>query len=359
MFNYFIPRPFRGEMVSTDFKLTKRKLRSAYDTARATYRLQSHFLDNNHFSLRVLEHLNFAREDNPLSPMFQYKLTESKLPNLEAAFGLFSWRNIGEVNSDFFGMNCYSSSVSFGDISKTTDWKTLRPIRVLEHPFTDISPVLPTDIDSCTGEHYTVVGIDLPMLSFMYNSYLDYNAGLPQEEKINRSNFVCRYVIPGMLDEYLDIAIRNMYLAKVGGETLEHGMEFQYRRLILPEREIHDGIDEIILDISLAGRRLTDVMDRVPLVYSDNLTTAIPTVNRLSTKSGYFIGLMTYINWLYVIMKIPDKLDNEPENLSSLFKRNGRKMRSNLPMKEIDNKYLERQLEDKLDYIAAVSKDGK
>jgi len=71
------------------------------------------------------------------------------------------------------------------------------PVTVLYQPY--ILPVHYIPKGGKGSSHWAVIGVDIPALALMYQAWMQYNEALPAGQKQSIEQFVCSYVLPGML----------------------------------------------------------------------------------------------------------------------------------------------------------------
>lgn len=129
------------------------------------------------------------------------------------------------------------------------NWKTLTPVKVLEHPISDIGMTLPRGIRTSTATGLCSITVNVPMLLLQYKAFVQSESmkilnGV--EGRLGEAHFVHMYVLPGMLKSHFDIIILNRM------KNLFYGAPMSQRLLKLPFAVIDytSKIDKILTEIN-------------------------------------------------------------------------------------------------------------
>jgi len=181
------------------------------------------------------------------------------------------------------------------ELFNKTDWKTMRPLRCLTHPFTSMELHVPKVTKSQLGKGISAVGIDLGLLGYMLQQWLIENNIAVEtiaDERESINLFLSRFVVPGLLPEQIDISLRNRMMfiytdSKVPLEQPERSFVKTYEEaLVHPMKMIFNVIDT-------SRARYLQALKEIPLVFTETYFEAIP-------KDLY--GLNTYTYWAMALI---------------------------------------------------------
>ncbi len=95
------------------------------------------------------------------------------------------------------------------------NWKEATPIKVLQHPKSDLGMFVPFGKAYSEERGLSVISINIAMLAVMYRAFI-----LKRKSPVNGHSpymFLGGFVLPNMLNSHLDIAIFNRYYRQVFG----------------------------------------------------------------------------------------------------------------------------------------------
>jgi len=165
-----------------------------------------------HILVRLLLNLNVSMDrDN-----YDYVATVSDVGIASAGqLGITTAISQGRVHSPgwFYGKKTDEIIVlhdtGFDIDMAYAQWRTLRSVTVLRHPFSDMS------LQRCTANYQTteprgisVIAINLPMLALQYKAW-SANEALKPTDRATLQQFISMYVITNMLYSHTDVAFFN------------------------------------------------------------------------------------------------------------------------------------------------------
>jgi hypothetical protein len=293
------PLAYRGAMVSSKFIQAKFKYEESLNIATEFYNQNSAYLNNNHILIRLVSGLVF----DPNAPAIDvYRQIEANSNRISSGLGITTDINPGNMfKKAFYTHNCAIVNVSFSEALKIPHWTHIRAVRPLTHPHVTLQLVLPHRLKSLDETDYSVVGIDLPLLAVQFKGWFLEQMKRPVTERESIAQFVYMWVLPGMLPEQIDIALRNRMQYMCLGIKRE---EPDLRPPIFIQdydREFDRAIEGLVEFYNKGERAMTEVMLGMPMMHADNYFHAVPkNLNSLSIHS-YWIRLMVYTDWIYPV----------------------------------------------------------
>lgn len=264
------------------------------------YRNNITFLPNQHFLVRLLSNVVYPTSGSlqvtadTLSNYFQNTMTQL---GIGSPFG----RPDFSVNSWFFNKRTYEiimmddSSFDADDVYE--NWKSAKPIKVLHHPFNDLSLAVPNGkVDGGNVTGYAVVLVNPAMLAIQFKGYLD---GLRDDVTLTPftiGTFLHTYPILNMMGDMLDITIRNRLTAMYVGRPLEAF-----------KRAHQLGVNNLTSHVDNALRVVLNTM-RDQVMTFDKLLETIPSFTKVNQRdiTPFPLNSMSKNTlWIYDVARAP------------------------------------------------------
>ena len=319
MHRLFTQQASRGKIISPRFMQARNKYILSYNKVSDHYRTYNTYLNNKHILVRLLIGLDI---DPETSDQDLYRRTEHTVDRTAAGLGITTDLNNGELHEEAFYVDeCAIVAVEFGEFYDIPSWTEIRAVRPLTHPHTTLKFVLPHLMTSMDDGDYAVVGIDIPMLAIQYRHWLKQNILKPAGEQENVTQFITRYVLPGMLPEQADIALRNRML---------HAANMSYRtddRLDTPifvntfDKEFDEAIEDLTIEMMGGSKAFSEVMENIPMIFHDNYFDAVPRELDSLSIFSYWVSLMVYVDWTYSAMVAVPSIDSGQELVDKKMKK--------------------------------------
>lgn len=176
------------------------------------------------------------------------------------------------------------------------DWENIEPLRVLRHPFTDISMGLADgDYEQSSETGLAVIEINVAKLALQYRMWSEQaKRGLTVTR--NTAQFVAMYPIVNMLNSHLDIAVFNRMVAIYKNQNVA-----AFRRahpFFIPDYT--SKIDAVLkrqiqLQVGLK-KEFDHTMMAIPLITSDTLYEAMILPEVVPTRQ---------IKWALIVARLP------------------------------------------------------
>lgn len=164
-----------------------------------------------------------------------YDIIDSRALPLATSFRFTSSLNKGSMfKGCFFGEDSdevlMAVDDSFNPYTVFRDWKSVSAVTVLMHPKSDLGLTLPNGKRSGTETGLSVIQINIPMLAVQFKAFLKdqkenfIDKGLDSKTV---AQFIHMYVLPNMMESYLDISLFNraynlLVGAPMGEATKKH-----------------------------------------------------------------------------------------------------------------------------------------
>jgi hypothetical protein len=213
MFDWFNDEGSRAQIFhASSFTYTKALVNKDLQRFVEYYQSQMRYVNNGHLLARLLLNIpvNF---DRPLNELVQ-RVTDVMYQTCNP-LGITTATNYGRVFAQGQFYNKGNEEIIFvHDTAFDADlcyanWRSLQPVHVMTHPFTDMS------MQRCNGKYESdetgliVIGINLPLLVVQYKAWLDEKRRAGSHLRIH--HFIAMYVITNMVYTHMDLAYINRF----------------------------------------------------------------------------------------------------------------------------------------------------
>lgn len=256
------------------FKMTKRRARKNLIDVIKHNRSQSYAVRSNHLLVKLINAMNLDVD----LPLFEYhRMAEYRVDRVATAHRLTHSKHRGDVKTEevFYGDGTDEVVIAVNEdidlLSIEHTWRSLEPVKVLAHPYTDLS-LTPLD-GSREGQYnkYAVIQVDIIALVMQYRLWV--------LDQVNRGyaiirtpmQFVTQYPLTNALSTHFDVAIQNRLTALFLGEPVETRANPWPIYLKDLSQEIDDYLFDRIRYLQRRSMMYPDIMKAVPLVVKDDL----------------------------------------------------------------------------------------
>lgn len=206
----------RGRVVIGSWRVVQNQLIEQVEKIVGYYRHSSRVIENSHLLNRLIRSFS-VRVDQP-ADIYHDKVLDQTW-TVASGVGLTTMLQKGRVHSAFYdgSMELVIGGIDDYDHKQMeSNWRNMRPIRVLSHDFDDLTLPLPDGRQSSPSN--AVVYINIPMLMSQYRMWeLHENRRL--ETPLFPQHFLSKYAIPNMLYSHTDIALLNRVGTLIQGNT--------------------------------------------------------------------------------------------------------------------------------------------
>ncbi|WP_257292015.1 hypothetical protein [Endozoicomonas sp. ONNA1] len=190
------------------------------------------------------------------------------------------------------------SQLTPGDFTngKLNDWQKRQPIRIVYHPFTELTPDLLADDEVIERVSlWASIELDIPMLAAQYQQW--YLRKIPDDVKLHTIySFLYHYPLTSCLKNYLDIALFNRIARKNLGLKVDSDPIHTQPSLINYSAKIDNSFDNILEDLYDTDGQWSEIVETIPLskgvMLADYLT--LPKV-----------PMLRQVVWLIVFSRLP------------------------------------------------------
>lgn len=177
----------------------------------------------------------------------------------------------------------------FDPVEARANWKTLQPVKVLEHPVTNTGFRIPTGEDKNYERGLSVISVDIPLLMFQYRCFEQrhFTAKLgtgSEAMNLGAQHFIKMFVIPNMLYSHAELVIMNRL------QNLFYGypMGFTKVSFVQPirdyDRQLDKVLGKILKGLENRNKAYGDMMLSFPAFFHEDQQEALlmPDISRTS-----------------------------------------------------------------------------
>lgn len=346
-----LPPTDRGTQIVPEFVYVRGSYQRELAKVVNYYQQFTRWTENQHILIKMLTAMNvsFKRE------YLQYTdLAGEQMFRLSTGLRITSPLEHGKIftNGYFYNDKCQEVLIihrnRFDLQDGITNWRDLRPVRILRHPFTDLSLGLPNGKYKSNEHGIVVVEINAAMLALQFRRWYEEEKGTYGEVDTRTIHmFISMYPMVNALYSHLDLCYFNRMNAIMHGEPVE-GFNNPHPF----------GIVDYTGRVDNAIKQTLEVQERRPLTF-DHILCNIPMISSptlFETMQLPDTVVTRQIKWALIVSRIPVirflvKLNHETDNeknrwyLSQLRialkeMRNDRILQSGLPTEfyqEIEN----------------------
>lgn len=201
----------------------------------------------------------------------------------------------------FYGM--HTSEIIIADETRFDvyyaykNWRDLKPIRVLRHPFTDLNMALPRGREYESREYgIAVISINVAMLGLMYRAWRAFEDNQNREAQYGIRHFIAMYVIPSMVGSHFDISLFNRMVSMYFDEDV---VDYEKAHAFFVTDRTAEVDDYLKKEIHMLKRRrmtFEAILNTVPCVESRTLADVMRQPDVVPTRQ---------VKWGLVIAQLP------------------------------------------------------
>lgn len=269
------------------------------------YRYGSFSVKTNHLLVRLILSMNLPLTYDAVQ---YYGLANQRALYVSTALGMTSSISKGRLHYGTFYHGCPEIYIAhMGDdrpMELEKGWRDLEPVRVLDHPLSNIGYTIPDGGEKNTETGLTIIAIDIPKLMMMYRGFrLDqmWKASQGSQESLGPHHFVYRYVLVNMLKTQTDLVIfnrlYNLFNGIPMGECIKKHpfMVSDYRELLDRQlEEVNERVERLPLPYQ-------NIVEQIPKVYSDHPFAVPDTAETRQVYWALFLSRLKITDYLWSV----------------------------------------------------------
>lgn len=308
----------RHRLVIPKFKHVHDVLNRETSKVQSYYRFHKPHLPSNHLLIKLILSLNVSLERE----IFEYvSVVEDRTAQLAKAFRFIHPTNTSVQTFDgvFYNQNTVEYVIASDEdfnISKAWEmWRSIVPVKVHSHPFTDMSIGIPNgNYPVQMSKGVAVISINVPMLALQYKAWVHYeqNKGTTS---LSIQSFVYNYVLTNMVKRHTELCLINRTMAFCTEQPISEFTK-QHPFMVI---DYTAKVDEILIsrDRYLTKRKVdfAQLFLVYDTLYFNNWAKVLALPKIAPTRQVSWVFLLSYLPAIYfylkVILKQDSKLDRE------------------------------------------------
>ena len=251
------------------------------------------------------------------------EIAYSRSPYIAKHFNLTSPINYGKIFKEIFYLDC-NEIILFDDSDFIHDevirnWQYVSAVKVLNHPFSNTSFLLPSGNSSFIDnkESYTNLGtnstytdkglvtisVNIALLLTQYKGFLLSNINNSQ---INLSipNFVHMYVLPNMLYSHTELVLLNRLMNIFYGSPMGIAYKKHPFSIINYDRKLDSILNYSIKRLKDSTGSFQNMLSNIPSIFNRNMLESLYMPDMARTKQVWWALLLSRINVMKFLLDI-------------------------------------------------------
>lgn len=234
--------------------------------------------------------------------MDTHRLVYDAQHNICSALRITSDYNRGTIHSNCLYTNsCVVIATDYSAEALPIRWQDYRPVRCLTHHETTMRVHLPYHSKKTLKEGISAIAIDIPMFAIMLKQWSFINNAKDFALREPLAVFITKYVLPKMITEQLDIAIRNRLLYSTIQEIPVDPLSNSYTKGY--EKEMDVCVRYALKILQSSKRTYKQLLLSIPMYGSESYLSAVDSTIYSLNPYSYWAQLVVYVDWLYPLTK--------------------------------------------------------
>jgi hypothetical protein len=277
------------------------------ETTQNYYYDRIYSVKGNHFIARLINTINVSH--NFELERF-YDIVDAKANIIAGAMRMTSSLQRGSLfDGVFYGQGCteivMNDSNSFDPFYVFKNWKTTQAVKVILHPRSDLSLMLPNGKTTGTETGLAVISVNIPMLAIQYKAFAANQINMNVEDDIGLqtvAHFVHRYVLPNMLPSQLDITIFNRISNILNGAPMGESTRAHPFMLVDYSAIANQVQTEIVKDMVGRNMDYKSITATIPAVTKPNMEQVLTIPDNAPTRQVLWAEVLSRIGILQTIV---------------------------------------------------------
>lgn len=311
MYNLFTQR-FEGnnsQIKPPGFELVRRIYQREIDNIVSYYHDRVFAVKSNHLLCRVIT-TGMVPIGYDMERFMEAAYARS--PYLSNHFNFTSEINYGNFEKGvFYGKGndellIYSEEY-FDPIDGLENWKDLRPVKVLEHPISDFGLLLPNGLVHSTAKGLCVISINLVMLFVQYRGFVTEQMakrGTVDASLLDTAHFVHMYVLPGMLQSHMEIAILNRFKNLFYGAPMSTATKHHPFPVVDYSDRTDKVLKEILKHVKDSKMSYYSALKNIPTIYSEDMQDALLMPDVAQTVQVWWALILTRLSTMKFLIDL-------------------------------------------------------
>lgn len=303
-------------------------LKRNLQTVKDYYKIRPFAVKSNHYLARILNNLGVSYNLN----LERFSdIVDARASIIAMGFKMTSSVYRGSVFKDvFYGGNVSEVFVLdeeyFNPYETYENWMDVSAVKVLMHPKSDLSMLIPNSKYITDESGVAVIGINIAKLAVQFKAFLD-----RETKKFHENNespktvaqFIHMFVLPNMLDSQLDVALFNRAYNLLIGRSMEEPSK-KHSFYLTDYTKITDSIYSDILDhFRVSEKRYKIMLKSFPCVSEKNFEQLMMVPDNAPTRQVIWSQVVARLKVLEFMTKLsPSHGNSLNRSDNNLFIRN-------------------------------------
>ena len=244
-------------------------IRAAY-----TYRRTAHVVESDHILIKILQQIGLSYERND---KVYYNEVDARTSRIAKAVGFADYNaKVGAASKNSFfdpKIKEYVVSVTNGYtdlVSLEGMWQNFSPVKVLYHPYNDMTLNIRDGSRTKGIEGYAVITVDIPLLALQFHKWKQW-ARQHLEAIPGVEQFVFQYPLVNMMRSDASVSYFNHVAAQLAGHSITPQRKNYSFSISDPEPLMSPDVEYLLEQNSIKPRNLIDLAQSVMLLNGDTV----------------------------------------------------------------------------------------
>lgn len=264
---------------------------------------------SNHFLSRLVNNINVSHKHQLER---YYDIVDAKANAIAAIMKMTSSLQRGALfNGVFYGQGCTEvimvDSSSFDPFEAYKNWKIQQAVKVVMHPRSDLTMLLPNGKTTGTETGLAVISVNIPLLAIQFRAFAAEQMKINEEGENGLqtvSHFIHRFVLPNMMSTHLDYAIFNRIRNLVNGTSMGESLKQHPFVLIDLTNQVNKVHVQLVEDMVGKTLEYKSVLATIPAVTKPTMEEVLVIPENASTRQVLWAEVLSRIDALQVIIKL-------------------------------------------------------
>lgn len=263
------------------------------------FRERSFIVPNDHILVQLIRHLNVSMQRD----LYSYAgAAEDRMASVARTFKITSSLNLGRIHEkgDFYGVGnevWIADDTDYDIEHAMANWQTLEPVKILRHPFTDLScGIASGDYKGSDEKGIVIISIHFAKLAIQYRGWYlnERNTSLGGTESV--AQFVRRYPITNTIYSHMDLVLFNRFYYRRRGFQLAPYRRIHPINVIDYSARCDFEMDKLIEQVLLRQRTFEEYLLNLPNWRFDNMLPTFVLPDVVPTRQ---------IEWALILARMP------------------------------------------------------
>lgn len=193
-------------------------------------------------------------------------------------------------------------------------WKDLAPIKVLDHPYSDLALCIPNgnyqNPNGISGVAF--ITINIPLLILQYRLWQKYEAERNGFDKDNPAIFLVRYPLFNIINSHMDVIIRNRFMKFYQKQEPDKFYKAYQGGVVV--NDTSNMVDRALRHCADIVRktpmRFVELHQQIPQLSVDNLQNSLILPDMSFTRTVRWVYDASRVNWYCFLLQYNEELKN-------------------------------------------------